>query len=188
MDIWVALLRGINVGGKNRLPMAALVALLEELGAREAKTYIQSGNALFRCGGDIQQFGERLSAAIKSRHGFAPQVLILGLSAIAKALAENPFPEAVADPAHLHLGFLASTPEHPDLARLEGLRLQSERFQLGEGVFYLHAPEGVGRSKLAAGIERALGVVVTDRNWQTVSKIMELARTLPGAGDGEDRL
>lgn len=176
MDIWVALLRGINVGGKNSLPMAALVTLLAELGAREIKTYIQSGNALFRSDeGHIPHLSERLSAAIKSRYGFAPQVLILRLADIAKAMAENPFPEAVADPGNLHLGFLARPPERPDLAKLEGLRRESERFQLGERVFYLYAPEGVGRSKLAANSERALGVVMTDRNWQTVSKIMDLA-------------
>lgn len=177
MDIWVALLRGINVGGKNTLPMSALVALLAELGAREIKTYIQSGNALFRSSAEnIPHLSGRLSAAIKSRHGFAPQVLIVGLAAIAKAMAENPFPEAVADPGNLHLGFLACPPEHPDLVRLERLRQGRERFWLGERVFYLYAPEGVARSKLAANSERALGVVMTDRNWQTVSKIMELAR------------
>jgi len=177
LDIWVALLRGINVGGKNSLPMPTLVALLAELGAREIKTYIQSGNAVFRCPEeDTPHLGERLSAAINARHGFAPQVLILGLAAIAKAMVENPFPEAVADPGHLHLGFLARSPEHPDLEKLERLRRESERFCLGERVFYLYAPEGVGRSKLAANSERALGVVMTDRNWQTVSRIMELAR------------
>lgn len=177
LDIWVALLRGINVGGKNSLPMPALVALLAELGVREIKTHIQSGNALFRSSaGNISQLGERLSAAIMSHHGFSPQVLILGLAVIEKAMVENPFPEAVADPGNLHLGFLAHPPERPDLAKLERLRRESERFWLGERVFYLYAPEGVGRSKLAANSERALGVVMTDRNWQTVSKIMDLAR------------
>ncbi|NTV15749.1 MAG: DUF1697 domain-containing protein [Desulfobulbaceae bacterium] len=177
MNVWGALLRGINVGGKNSLPMPALIFLLEELGARDIKTYIQSGNAVFRrAEQNIPQLGERLSAAIKIRHGFAPQVLILGLAAIEKAMAENPFPETVADPGNLHLGYLACPPEHPDLAKLERLRRESERFQLAERVFYLYAPEGVARSKLAANSERALGVVMTDRNWQTVSKIMDLAR------------
>jgi uncharacterized protein (DUF1697 family) len=90
-------------------------------------------------------------------------------------MAKNPFPEAETDPASLHLGFLASTPKNPDLKKLDSLRKESERFYLIDNVFYLHVPEGVGRSKLAASIEKLLGVPMTDRNWRTVCKIKELA-------------
>ena len=90
-------------------------------------------------------------------------------------MAENPFPEAETDPASLHLGFLAAKPQNLDLQKLASLKRDSERFHLSDGVFYLHAPEGVGRSKLAAGAEKLLGVPMTDRNWRTVCKVMEMA-------------
>jgi len=75
----------------------------------------------------------------------------------------------------LHLGFLASTPKNHDLEKLDSLKKVSERFHLIDNVFYLYAPEGVGRSKLAASIEKLLGVSMTDRNWRTVCKVRDLA-------------
>lgn len=176
MNQYIALIRGINVGGNNCLPMKALVALLEGMGGKEVKTYIQSGNAVFRNAGlDASQLSRQLAAEIKGRHGFEPHVLILGLAAMDQAMAGNPFPEAEADPGSLHLGFLASTPRNPDLGKLDSLRKASERCHLGDKVFYLHAPEGVGRSKLAASAEKLLGVPMTDRNWKTVCRVRELA-------------
>lgn len=176
MNTYIALFRGINVGGENSLPMKELVVLLEDIGVRKIKTYIQSGNAVFQSAeNNFSQLSERLAAEIKKRHGFEPYVLILGLDAMERAMAENPFPEAEADPSSLHLGFLASTPKNPDLKKLDSLRKESERFHLSDRVFYLHAPEGVGRSKLAASTEKLLGVPMTDRNWKTVCKIRELA-------------
>jgi uncharacterized protein (DUF1697 family) len=117
----------------------------------------------------------QLTAAIKKHHGFEPHVFILGRDAIEKAIAENPFPEAAADPASLHLVFLLSPPKNLDLKKLDSLRTESEQFHLREGVLYLHAPEGVGRSRLAANIEKLLGVPATGRNWRTVCKIREMA-------------
>ena len=176
MNTYIALFRAINVGGKNSLPMKELVAILEELGVRKIKTYIQSGNVVFQSAEkNFSQFSTRLAAEIKKRRGFEPHVLIVGLGALEKAMAGNPFPEAEADASSLHLGFLASVPENPNLQKLDSLRKESERFHLSERVFYLHAPEGVGRSKLAASTEKLLGVPMTDRNWRTVCKIREMA-------------
>jgi uncharacterized protein (DUF1697 family) len=176
MNTYIALFRGINVGGKNSLPMKGLIAILEEIGAKNVRTYIQSGNAVFK---SIEKSPSRLSkqlaAGIKKHYGFEPHVLLLGLEAINKAIAKNPFPEAEIEPSSLHLGFLASRPKNPDLKKLDSLRKESERFYLSDHVFYLHAPEGVGRSKLAANTEKLLGVPMTDRNWRTVCKIKELA-------------
>ena len=156
--------------------MKDLVVLLEVLGARNVRTYIQSGNAVFQSAEkNASRLSRQLVAEIKKRHGFEPLVLLLGLEAIETAIAKNPFPEAEADPSSLHLGFLASTPKNPDLETLKKLKKASERFHLGDNVFYLHAPEGVGRSKLAARTEKLLGVPMTDRNWRTVCKIRELA-------------
>jgi uncharacterized protein (DUF1697 family) len=178
MNWYVALFRGINVGGNGSLPMKELVAALEEIGARKVRTYIQSGNAVFESTEkNVARLSKKLSAEVMRRRGFEPHVHILALEALAKAVAENPFPEAVSAPASLHLGFLASPPKSPNLEKLASLRKESERFQLTESVFYLHAPEGVGRSKLAASSERLLGVPMTDRNWRTVCKVMEMAGT-----------
>jgi uncharacterized protein (DUF1697 family) len=176
MNTYIAFFRGINVGGKGALPMKELVASLEEIGARKVRTYIQSGNAVFESGEkNLTRLSQQLSAEIMRRRGFEPQVLILTRDALARAIAENPFPEAIGDPSHLHLGFLASSPKSPDLKILSSLKKESERFHLTDCVFYLHAPEGVGRSKLAASAEKLLGVPMTDRNWRTVCKVMEMA-------------
>ncbi len=176
MNTYVALFRGINVGGNSPLPMRELVATLEEMGARKVRTYIQSGNAVLESAeNNLARLSKQLSAEIMKRRGFEPHVHILTLEAFAQAIAENPFPDAVIDPSSLHLGFLASSSTNPDLKKLSGLRKESEPFQLTESVFYLHAPEGVGRSKLAASSEKFLGVPITYRNWRTVCKVMELA-------------
>ncbi len=179
MNTYIALFRGINVGGKNTLPMKALVAILEDLGSRNVKTYIQSGNAVFETKvQDASRLSNMINVEVKKHHGFEPHVLLLELEDIERAIAENPFHEAENDPKALHVGFLASAPENPDLKRLEGLKKKSERFSLKDSVFYLHAPEGIGRSKLAANAEGLLGVSMTDRNWQTICKIRDMAREL----------
>jgi uncharacterized protein (DUF1697 family) len=176
MNIYIALFRGINVGGNNSLPMKELVALLEDIGARQVRTYIQSGNAVFRSKEtDPSRLARQLSSEIKKRRGFEPHILVLDLAALDMAIAENPFPEAEAVPSSLHLGFLASVPRNPDLEKLNRIKKESERFHLSDKVFYLHAPEGVGRSRLAASAEKLLGVPMTDRNWRTVCKVRELA-------------
>ena len=176
MNTYIALFRAINVGGKNSLPMKELVAILEKLGGQKIKTYIQSGNAVFQSTEkNLSELSKRLTAEIKKRRGFEPYVLIVGFDALEEAMAGNPFPEGEADPSSLHLGFLASVPKNPDLQKLDSLRKESERFHLSERVFYLHAPEGVGRSRLAASTEKLLGVPMTDRNWRTVCKIREMA-------------
>jgi uncharacterized protein (DUF1697 family) len=179
VKVYVALFRGINVGGKNVLPMKVLVTALEELGARGIRTYIQSGNAVFQA---TEQDPSRLSSKIRReigrRRGFEPQVLLLERGDIERTILKNPFPEAAADPKTLHAGFLASAPPKPDLKMLASLKTESERFRLLGKVFYLHAPDGIGRSKLAANAERLLGVSMTDRNWRTVCKIDELAKEM----------
>ena len=176
MNTYIALFRGINVGGKNSLPMKDLVTILNDLGARNINTYIQSGNAVFQIAEkDPSQLSGKLTAEIKKRYGFEPYVLILGRDILETIMAENPFPEAEAEPGSLHIGFLASPPVHTDLAKLDSIRKESERYHLSNYAFYLHAPDGVGKSKLAANAEKILGVPMTDRNWRTVSSIRELA-------------
>jgi uncharacterized protein (DUF1697 family) len=183
MKILIALFRGINVGGNAILPMKDLVGILESLGLREVRTYIQSGNVVFRSTeGTLPQISGRIRSEIRKRFGFEPQLLLLESTELAKAIESNPFPEAESEPKTLHLSFLASVPENPDLTTMKNLKKENERFALEGRVFYMHAPEGIGRSKLAANIEKLIGVPATSRNWRTVTSIMELARSSGSPG------
>lgn len=164
------------MGGSGRLPMKELVALFEGLGVENVRTYIQSGNAVFESAErDREKLAGNIAAAVNKRHGFEPHVLVMGVEWLEEAISGNPFPEAVDDPGKLHVGFLASVPETPDMKKLESLRKDGERFRLIGSVFYLHAPEGVGRSRLFAAAERLLGVPMTNRNWRTVCKLRDMA-------------
>jgi uncharacterized protein (DUF1697 family) len=177
MKTYVALFRGINVGGNNVLPMKNLVALLENIGSKNVKTYIQSGNAAFEHEEEnASLLSSRIRTTIKESHGFEPHLLLLELEEIERAVKSNPYPEAESEPKTLHLYFLASVPKNPDLGALERIKSDGERFALKDEVFYLHAPEGIGRSKLAANTEKVLGVAATGRNWRTVCKVMAMAK------------
>lgn len=177
MNTYIALLRGINVGGHNSLPMKTLVAIMESLGLKNIRTYIQSGNVVFDYSGqDAFTLSLQLSNAIDQQIGFSPFVIILALPDFEIAVANNPFASQVSDPKNLHFGFLASKPEQPDIIRMESLKANSEQFHLVDRVFYLFAPMGIGRSKLATQVEKLLGVPMTDRNFRTVQKLLEIAR------------
>lgn len=177
MNTCIALFRGINVGGNNKLPMKELVAVLEGLGLQSIKTYIQSGNVIFQSKASDTQLATRIAAAIKKSHGFEPNVLLLDSATLERVIKANPFPEGEGEGNTLHFNFLASVPPKPDLAGIEKVRAASERWQLKDDVFYLYAPDGIGRSKLAASMERLLGVPMTGRNWNTVRKLRELIGT-----------
>ncbi|MCZ6698847.1 MAG: DUF1697 domain-containing protein [Planctomycetota bacterium] len=175
MSTWIAFFRGINVGGKNSLPMKDLVRELEALDLRDVRTYIQSGNAVFESPKKVPAtLGARIASRIEKRHGFKPQVLILSAGALEKAIRSNPFPEAASEPKSLHFCFLASLPRSPDIDALTAAQTRTERFRLIGQVLYLHTPDGIGRSKLAATVEKALGVTVTARNWRTVDSLREM--------------
>ena len=168
-----AFLRGINVGGRNRLPMRDLVSAIESVGGTHVRTYLQSGNAVFDAPGE--DTAERLEAAIEEAHGCRPRVLILGGARLRRAVEQNPFPEAEATPTSLHLFFLFSEPSPTAIEALDEVRAPSERVEARDGVVYLHAPDGIGRSKLAERIGRSLGVEATARNWRTVTRVAEMA-------------
>lgn len=175
MKTWVALLRGINVGGANRLPMAELRDDLDRIGLANVATYIQSGNVVFdSTADDAAELTEEIAAAIEKHHGFRPRVLVLSAARFREAMEANPFPEAEPEPKTLHLYFLAEQPAGLDVSALEGVASPTERFQLGERVLYLHTPDGFGRSKLASRAEALLGVPATARNWRTVARLREM--------------
>jgi uncharacterized protein (DUF1697 family) len=176
MNTYIALLRGINVGGNNKLPMRELVSLLEGLGLQNVKTYIQSGNVVFQSElADLAQLSKAITAAIRQSHGFAPYVLILNSQALQAALTANPFPEGEAEPKSLHLFFMDASPRVFDTGALDRLKAANERYQLIDQVFYLHAPDGIGRSKLAENAGKGWGVNITARNWRTVTEVMAIA-------------
>lgn len=177
MKTYIALFRGINVGGNNMLPMKALKLLMEKHDCADVQTYIQSGNVVFRTAtADVSRVASRLTEAVSKSHGFAPRVLVLTREEIEKAARANPFPEAAGSPQYVHLFFLADTPTKPDLKGLEQIKTKTERFALKGRVFYVHTPDGLGTSKLAARAEKCLGVAATARNWRTVTKLLELAK------------
>jgi len=175
----IALFRGINVGGSNTLPMRELVERLRAVGLRDVSTYIQSGNVVFRSReDDTADLADRIKSAVRESHGFTPEVMILTPNQLEDALESNPYPQAEGEPRSLHLFFLATIPDDPDLEILESIKRDSEDFELRGSIFYLHAPEGIGRSKLAARVERALGVPATARNWRSAQKTLDMVRSL----------
>ena len=177
MGKWIALFRGINVGGNNILPMAELRALMENLGAQDIQTYIQSGNCVFAMDRqDGPGLAAEISAAVAAAKGFHPQVMLLTAQDLAAAIHDNPYLSAAADPRHLQYYFIERVPDNPDIQAMESLCTPTEAFQLHGRVLYLHAPDGIGRSKLAERIERLIGVPMTARNGRTVAKLAEMAR------------
>jgi uncharacterized protein (DUF1697 family) len=176
MPTCILFFRGINVGGRTRLPMEQLVEMLNSIGIPGAVTYIQSGNVAVRCSRQqAASLGRRLKEVMRERLDFEPGVLVLKIQEVEHAIAANPFREGARDPKTLHLWFLASEPADPDLEGLDRLKVPSERFVLDKKVFYLHAPDGIGQSRLASGVEKCLGVEATARNWRTVTKTLEMA-------------
>jgi uncharacterized protein (DUF1697 family) len=177
---WVVLLRGVNVGGKNRLPMAEWRRILAGQGFHAPQTLIQSGNAVFgAAAGGAETVAQRVGEGIESRFGFRPGVFVLTEADLTAAL-DHPFPKE--DPTRLHAIFLAP----PDAAfaadRAEALRAASESVLLRPGHLLLHAPDGIGRSKLAEALPRLFSGQVTSRNLRTVAALRDLMRSRQGEG------
>lgn len=170
MTTYIALFRAINVAGKQLLPMQSLRVLMEGMGLEDVQSYIQSGNVVFRSDGDIVALADEIADAVMFEHGFKPQLLLLDAVTFIRAVKAAPF----AIDKSLHIYFLLTSVSQPDLERLEALKSESERFELIGQLFYLYAPDGVGRSRLVAQIEKALGVAATGRNGNTVSRLLSM--------------
>lgn len=177
MTTWIAFFRGINVGGNNLLPMKGLTAALVGIGCTDVKTYIQSGNVVLRkSSSKAPQLAKLIVKAVSNSRGFEPRILLLTVGELESAVNSNPFPAAADDPKSLHFFFLAEKPKSPRTDQLNEIKTESESFLLDGKTFYLHAPDGTGRSKLAARAEKLLGVTATARNWRTVSAVLDLAK------------
>lgn len=175
MNTWIILLRGINVGGSNVLPMADLKATLLAAGFESVQTYIQSGNVVLVTQlEDANEIESSVNKAIQHSHGMNVAVWSLSASALARAVAANPFHEAGAVPKTLHLFFLQELPTPARMSVLEGYLAPTEQLEVNGNHIYLHAPEGIGRSRVAQKLESTLGISATARNWRTVLKLCEM--------------
>ena len=184
MPQWIALFRGINVGGHHRLPMQDLSALLAGQGCEDVATYIQSGNVVFRHREtDAKKLSQNICRQIDNQFGFSPDIFLMSVDELADSATRNPFEAAVENPKSLHVSFLSDVAVNADIEGLEALRADGEDYRLIGKVFYLHAPNGIGRSKLAAKTEKLLGVTATARNWRTVSKLLEMALESEGPAE-----
>ncbi|HML01462.1 MAG TPA: DUF1697 domain-containing protein [Acidimicrobiales bacterium] len=173
MARFVALLRGVNVGGNNRVPMADLRRLFISEGHRSVATYLQSGNVVFTANGAVD--AQALESAIARRLGIETTVVLRSPDDLKRVVAANPFPAA--DLSHLHVGFMAYAPPPNATAGLDAASFQPEQFALVGLEIYLHLPNGMGRAKLPPLLDRKLKVPTTVRNWNTVNKLIELAAT-----------
>lgn len=170
MKTWIALLRGINVGGKHIVPMKELRNLLEESGYTNVKTYIQSGNVVFESAS--KPIGE-IGQLIEGRFGFKPSVFMLSASDLDRAIMNCPYD---ADQGKfIHYTFFDIEPESVDYDLLNELKADSEEYSLVGQVFYLYAPDGIGRSKLVEKLHKVFsGVAMTSRNLNTIRKLKEM--------------
>ena len=171
---YVALLRGINVGGNKKLTMADLRASMLALGYTEVATYIQSGNVVFTSShGDPVQLGREIERAISQDTGLDVSVMVLSRDELAAVIEQNPFPEVASRPTELHATFLSAPPAVGALDHIDLHQFEPDECRVQGRVMYLRCPNGLGRSKLAAyPWERRLGVRATSRNWNTVTKLL----------------
>lgn len=183
MPVYVSLLRGINVGGRNLMPMAALSEVYAGAGCTQVKTLLQSGNLVFRGSGSPALLAKKLGAAIEARFGVRPGLFLRTAAQLHAALAANPFPQqAKADPSHLALLFFDGKPPAAAAKTLAAWDRGPEQAQLAGGVLYLYYPDGMGRTRLTGDIlERALGAPGTARNFTTVHKLAALCAALESA-------
>ena len=177
MTRYVSLLRGVNLGARNKVPMADLRTLFESLGAEDVQTYVQSGNVVFK---SRQRDAAKLSAEIERRIGrelaLDIKVMLRTSAQLAKIVASNPFAASQGEGTRLHVTFLADAPTRARLRTLESTAFAPDEFQVQGREVYLHTPNGYGRSKLSnAYFEKQLDVAATTRNWNTVTKLAELA-------------
>lgn len=174
-DTHVVLLRGVNVGGKNRLPMEALVAMLEALGCSQARTYIQSGNAMVKASQAVaRRLPTALSARLEERLALRVPVVLRSAAELREVASRgHPF-AGEADPARLYVAFLADAPKAAAVKALDPQRSPPDRLLLGGREVYLCFPGGSARSRITSEyLDRTLGTVSTWRNWRTVQALAE---------------
>jgi len=178
MTTWMAFLRGVNIRSNRRVPMPALRDLLVGLGHTDVRTWIVSGNAWFtsrRTGSE--QIAAEIETALEERFGFRVAVVVRSLEELEAVVAANPFPDAVGDARRFYAVLLSADPDPERLAAIDPAAVEPDVFAAGDRVIYAWYREGLQGSKLAGMLtDRGLGVVATARNWNTITRLAELAR------------
>jgi uncharacterized protein (DUF1697 family) len=183
MPVVISLLRGVNVVGRNQIKMAELRDLYESLGLLEVQTHLQSGNVVFRTKAkDLAKLAKQTEDAIERRFGFRPSVILRTTSELRDVVARNPFTKrADIDGSKFLVTFLATAPRPEVHAELVKVKTAGEEVHLGGCELYIYFSDGMGRSKLWRAIERTLKKSGTGRNWNTVTRLLEMAEKLEGA-------
>jgi uncharacterized protein (DUF1697 family) len=173
---WVALLRAVNVGGRNVVPMAGLRGALEEVDCSSVATYIQSGNVVFgHKTKDRAALAKELEALVQKTFGVSAAVVLRTFAEIRKLAAAEPFG---GDAEHTHVAFLVAKPARTAVTELKSLDLSPEAAEVVGMDVFLHYPNGLGRAKLTGSLlERTLGVPGTVRNWRTVTRLAEMTES-----------
>lgn len=174
---YVALLRGINVGTKNRLPMQTLRELLAGMGGSGVRTHLQSGNAVFTHEeADPLKLAADLEQAIAAGPGLTVACLVRPAADLRRVVEANPFPMEEIDPARFVVVFLSGPVPFDRLAAIDRPAYLPDTFEPGEQEIYAHLPDGIRDSKLAGLLtDRRLGMTATSRNWNTVTRLLDLA-------------
>jgi uncharacterized protein (DUF1697 family) len=160
--------------------MEALRSLHERLGHREVRSYVQSGNVVFESRGSVETIGEAMAAAFRREFGFAAKALVIEAERLRAIVEHAPFQAFVAEgPTTVHIGFCDGEPSGGGLEALLEKVGETEMFGIGDRVIYLFAPDGIGRSKFVARMEKASGVAVTLRNWRTVAALVRMVNQDP---------
>jgi uncharacterized protein (DUF1697 family) len=174
MTRYVALLRGINVSGHNKVPMAELRALCAELGWEDVRTYIQSGNVVFSAEGRNETLEAQLEAALAKHFGFTVPVMVRSAEQWSRYVAANPLPEAsAAEPNRVMLCVAKEPVAEAAAAALQERARDGEQVRTGGGALWIYFPEGSGQSRLFSGGDRGAPPATT-RNWRTVLQIQEM--------------
>ena len=173
---YVALLRGINLGARNKLAMGDLRALVESLGGTDVETYVQSGNVVFGSTSSAGRLETALAEELRTAHTVDVPVLVRSSSELDTLARRNPFLRTSVDAKSLHVTVLARKPKRALVEALDPVESPPDELRVVGREVYLLCPNGYGRSKLSnAFFERRLGEVATTRNWRTVLALAELA-------------
>ncbi len=175
MTRYALLLRGVNVGTKNSLPMAELRAMLTKIGCTDVQTYVQSGNAVFGTKLGATELTKAIEGALEEYMGRAIATTLRTHGQVKAIIDANPFAKVTTNPAYLCVTFLSNAPTRSQMAPLHAQDFKPELFQVAGKEIYTWHPNGQGRSPLAAALGKLpLSGAVTTRNWNTVQKLLEM--------------
>jgi uncharacterized protein (DUF1697 family) len=172
----VVLLRGINLGPRNRIPMPELRDVLAGAGFDDVRTYVQSGNVVVGSSSRAERVARDVERVIADRFGLEIPAIVRTRAELAKVVQRNPLARVATDPKRYQVSFLAARPPRGLEAKLAALAAEQEAFEVSGREVYAWHPAGVARSKLWAYLASTrLGVPATARNWTTVTRLLELA-------------